>query len=328
MYSTRAAVRCARAARTAAPLTKRNVPRPRFASSEANPQTAGGVSGAATGGLVGAAAALAVTYSWYHFSGAKTAVQTAKSAKGYYDKATESLKVKFEENTPDDANQALETIKQSAQKYAAFIPGGRQYVDSAFKDLDTVRQKHGDEVDAIVKEAYGELRDASKKGLSLETASDSYNVLSKHLQKLFSLAEDAAEEILNNHPQLKEKLGGSAEQLKQLGHRIGPEAKKEIDETWKEVQTIVQGGLQPENLNRARTLVQDKVEKLRKMSEEAFNQGWEQVKPMLEKNPEVKQFVEQNMDALKQGNTKEVIDKVRNAVSSGNTQELKDYAQK
>ena len=79
-----------------------------------------------------------------------------------------------------------------------------------------------------------------KKGLSLETASETYNILSKHLQRLLSLAEDAAQEILNNHPQLKEKLGGSAEQLKQLGHQIGPEAKKQIDETWSEVREIVQ----------------------------------------------------------------------------------------
>lgn len=38
--------------------------------------------------------------------------------------------------------------------------------------------------------------------------------------------KDAAEDVLENHPQLKEKLGGSADQLKQLGEQIGPKAKK------------------------------------------------------------------------------------------------------
>ena len=39
---------------------------------------------------------------------------------------TSSLKVKFEEKTPDDVNQAIQTLKETAQKYASFVPGGQR----------------------------------------------------------------------------------------------------------------------------------------------------------------------------------------------------------
>ena len=324
MLSSRVALRASRAARVNinTPLIKRNV---RFASQNVTPETGAG-SGALTGGLAGGGAALLVTYAWYHFSGTKSAVQTAKQAKKYIDSATDTMKVKLEETTPD-TNQAIQTLRETANKYASFVPGGRDYVDTAFKDLETVRQKHGGEVDKIVREAYGELRDVSKKGLSLETASDTWNVLSKHIERLASLAGDAGEDILNNHPQLKEKLGGSADQLKQLGERFGPEAKKQVDETWKEINDIAQKGMQSDTVERVWKLVQDKTKKIKQLQEQAFNQGWEQIKPMLDKNPKVKQLVEENMEMLKQGNVSEAVSKVSNAVSTGNTQDLENFMQ-
>lgn len=273
---------------------------------------------------MGGTAALAVVYGWYHFSGAKTAVQTAKQAQGYVDKAIDSMKVQFKEKTPG-TDDALQTLREAANKYASFIPGGRQYVDQGFKDLDSIRQKHGGEVDQIVSEAYEELRNLSSKGLSMDTAGDTVNVLSKHMQRLLSLAGDAAEDILNNHPQLKEKVGGSADQLKQLGERLGPEAKKQVDETWSQVQDIVKTGLQFDNIEKIRKLVTDKKEQLQKMGEQAFNQGFEQLKPMLEKNPQIKKLVEENMDALKQGNISETVERVRQAITSGNAGDLEQY---
>lgn len=65
-------------------------------TSKVTPDTAagsGGASGAITGGLAGGGAALLAVYGWYHFSGTKSAVQTAKQTKAYVDSATESLKV-------------------------------------------------------------------------------------------------------------------------------------------------------------------------------------------------------------------------------------------
>lgn len=234
------------------------------------------------------------------------------------------IQIKFEENTPD-TDTALKTLRDAANKYATFIPGAKQYVDSTFDDLETIRKKHGGEVDEAVSQTYGELREASKNGMSMQTAGDVYSILSTLAERLLELGKDSAEEVLENHPQLKEKLGGSADQLKQLGERIGPQAKKEIDETWKQVNELVQGGLNAGTLMKAQSLLQEKTQKLREMSQQAFDQGWEQVKPMLEKNPQVKEFVESNMDALKQGNVSETVSKVKDAVQSGNMQDLQQY---
>lgn len=300
----------------------------RFQSSQSSSSSSPppSASGAITGGLVGGGAALAITYGWYHFSGAKTTLQTAKQAKGYLDDATNQLKVKFEEKTPD-SNQALQTLRDAANKYAGFVPGGKQYVDSAFQDIEALRKNHGGEVDNIVKEAYGELRDVSKKGLNLEAANEAYNVLSKHVQRLLSLGKEAIDDILDNHPQLKEKLGGSTDQLKQLGDRLGPEVKQEVDDTWKQVSDLLKSGLSGDAIEQARQLVNGKSKKLRELGEKTFNQGYEQLKPYLEKSPQVKQFVESNLETLKQGNIAETMQKVKDAISSGSTANLESYLQ-
>ncbi|KAK3051514.1 hypothetical protein LTR09_007169 [Extremus antarcticus] len=278
MFRTRAIAQAQRTLRTRSTTINRNV---RFATQDASPAAAGGGSGALAGGVAGALAASGIFYGYYHFSGARTAVQYAQQTKSYVDSATNSLKVQFEEKTPD-SNQALQTLKDAAKKYAAFIPGASQYLDTAFKDLESVKQKHSDEVDKIVSEAYGELRDASKKGMNFEAATEVYSILSKHLERLFSLAGDAGEDILNNHPQLKEKLGGSTDQLKQLGEKYGPKARQQIDETWKQVQDIINTGLRPDNIEKIRNLLQDKVKEIRKMGEEAYEEGKDQAKEVKE----------------------------------------------
>lgn len=315
-----------RASRTARIHSTRITRAVRFASQNTNTPPAS-ASGAITGGLVGGGVALGVTYAWYHFSGAKSTLQTAKQAKGYLDQATNSLKVKFDEKTPDDTNEAIKTLRDAANKYAGFVPGGKGYVDAAFSDLEMIRKHHGHEADNVVREAYSELRDMSKKGMNLETANEAYDILSKHLQRLLELSKDAAEDIMQNHPQLKEKLGGSAEQLKQLGERVGPEAKKEIDDAWQQVNDIINAGLSGQAVEQARKLLQDKMQKVRQIGDKAFDQAYQQLQPMLEKNPKVKEVVEQNLQTLKEGNISETMQKVSTAVANGSTQDLESYLQ-
>ena len=200
-------------------------------------------------------------------------------------------------------------------------------MDSAFQDIEAVRKKHGDEVDKIVQEAYGELRDASKKDSVLEAVSESGQVLWKHLQRLASVSGDAAEDILNNHPQLKEKVGGSTDQLKELGNRLGPQVKEEVDKTWSEINDVIKQGASLASADKIRKIVQEKIPQIQQMGEKAFDQGLEQLKPLLEKSPEVKKFVEENKDALKSGNISETVEKVKSAVSNGSTQDLEKYVQ-
>ncbi|EME77308.1 uncharacterized protein MYCFIDRAFT_90525 [Pseudocercospora fijiensis CIRAD86] len=244
---------------------------------------------ALTGGLIGGGVVFAAGYAYYHFSGAKTLVQTSASAKQYADQVAEQVKSQLKELKPTDSGNALNEIKSFAQKYATWVPGGKEFIDKSFKDLEDIQQKHGDEVNDLAKKTYDELKEvADKKGASLEVINDVWQILSKRLQELSSIAGDAGQQILDNHPEAKEKLGGSFDQLKQLGDRLGPEAKKQVDETFKEASDIAKAGFSADSANRIYKLVQDKAEQLKKTADQSWQSGLEQIKPMLEKNPKVK----------------------------------------
>ena len=233
----------------------------------------------------------------------------------------------FKESSPDP-NVALEWLRSTAKSYAAFIPGAGAYVDSAFDDLDAVRRKHGKEVDNIIKEAYTELKDISQEGMSITAAKKAWDILEKHLQRIGDLAGDAATDIVNNHPALKEKIGGSVDQLKQMGDKYGPEAKKQVDETWDQIRDVVKSGVSASTIPQIQNIVQEKVQKIQELGGKVWDQGMEKAKPYLDKSPEVKRLIEENKEKLKkQGNVQELYEKVKNAVQSGNTESLKQYVQ-
>jgi len=231
---------------------------------------------------------------------------------------------KLQQSTPE-ADEAINYIKEFCYSYVSWVPGGRQYVDAVFKDIDTLRENHRDEVNQIVNDGYKQFQELSKMGLSMETASKAYEVLADLSKKFGSLAGDALGDILDNHPQVKEKFGGSIDQLKKMGDEYGPEVKKQVDETWNKVKEILAGGLTAANLDKARRLVQEAVEKAKKFGDEAWNKGLEQAKPYLDKNPKVRELIENNADALKQGNVKELFEKASSAVDSKNLGDLEKY---
>ena len=241
--------------------------------------------------------------------------------------AFKSYGKQFKESSPDP-NAALEWLRSTAKSYAAFIPGAGAYVDSAFDDLDAVRNKHSKEVDNIIKEAYTELKDVSQEGMSMTAAKKAWDILEKHLQRIGDLAGDAATDIVNNHPALKEKIGGNVDQLKQMGDKYGPEVKKQVDETWDQIRDVVKGGVSASTIPQIQSLVQEKVQKIQELGGKVWDQGMEKAKPYLDKSPEVKKLVEENKEKLKnQGNVQELYEKVKNAVQSGNTESLKQYVQ-
>ncbi|KAI0127875.1 hypothetical protein BJ170DRAFT_627230 [Xylariales sp. AK1849] len=275
-------------------------------------------------GLAGGIAAASVLYATYLFTPSgrmsRTINKTAKEASKKYQEASKKL----QENTPD-ADQTIDYIKTFCYSYVAWVPGGRQYVDAAFKDFETVRQNNREEADQFLNDAYKQFQDLAKSGLSMETASKAYDVLADLSKKLGSLAGDALSDILDNHPQLKQKFGGSIDQLKQMGDQYGPEAKKQVDETWQQVRDVMAGGLSAANLDKARKLIQEKVEQVKKLGDEAWKKALEQAKPYLDKNPKIKELVEKNADALKQGNAKELFDKAKTAVESGDMGDFEGY---
>lgn len=248
-----------------------------------------------------------------------TARQAENTFKGYGKRLKESS---------PEPNEALEWLRSTAKSYAAFIPGASGFVDSTFDDLDAVRNKHGKEVDNIVKEAYGELKDISQEGMSVAAATKAWAILQKHLKRIGDLAGDAASDIINNHPALKEKVGGNLDQLKQMGDKYGPEAKKQVDETWDQIRDIIKSGVSATTIPKIQNLVQEKVQKIQELGGKVWDEGLEKAKPYLDKSPEVKKLVEENMEKLKkQGNVQELYEKVKDAVQSGNIDTLKQYVQ-
>lgn len=253
----------------------------------------------------------------------RTINKGAKEANKKYQEATKKL----QQSTPN-SDQAIQYIKEYCNSYLSWIPGGRQFVDSAFQDIDTLREGHGDEVNELITDAYKQLQNVSKSGLSMETASRTLDVLADLSKKLANLTGDAFADILDNHPQAKEKFGGSINQLKQMGDQYGPDAKQQVEETFKQLKEIMAGGFSAANVDKARRVVEDKLEKLKGLGDEAWSKGLEQAKPLLEKNPKVKSLVEDNADALKQGNAKELFETVKRAVESGDVGNLQDYIKK
>ncbi len=298
----------------------------RFQSTSSAPQSSSPANAASPlwAGVAGGTASALLLYGIYYLSPAgKTQRTINKTAKQASDKYRAAAK-KLEESTPT-TDQAIDSIKQFAYSYLGWIPGGRAYVDAAFQDVETIRQNNGDEADAIVNDAYKQLRDVAKAGLSLEALSKLYDVIGDISMKLAGLGKDAWTDLLDNHPELKEKLGGSIDELKQLGEQCGPEAKKQVKEVWDQLQNITKDGFSAGNLDKARKLLSEKVQKIQQLRDQLWEKGLEEAKPYLEKSPKVKELVEKNADALRRGNAKELFNKARAAIESGRLRELEKY---
>jgi hypothetical protein len=199
-------------------------------------------------------------------------------------------------------------------------------VDSAFGDLEKIQEKHGDEVNRIVERTYGELKSASKSGVSMETATKSWEILEKAITELGELASDSASEILDRHPKLKEQVGGNLDKLKEMTNGYGgEEAKKELEQTYAQIKDVIKGGFSADTIAKVKQVIEEKTEKVKKLGDEVWKKGLEQAKPYLDKNPQVKEMVEKNADTLKSGNVKEVFEKVKKAAETGNLEDLKGF---
>ncbi|KAH9990472.1 hypothetical protein F4779DRAFT_632103 [Xylariaceae sp. FL0662B] len=206
--------------------------------------------------------------------------------------------------------------KKYCYSYVWWLPGGRQFVDTVFQDAETLRQNHQKEFDKIISDAYVQFQDLPKSDLSFfDTASKAYEILTDLSKKLGNLGGDAFKNTLNNHPQIKQKFGGSVDRLRQMGEDYGPAAKQQVDQAWKQAKEIMGSGASAENLEKVRQLRQEKVDQ----------RGVEQAKPYLEKNSNVKELIEKNENILKQGNTTELFDRAKSAAETGDLSGLEDY---
>ncbi|KAK2598153.1 hypothetical protein QQS21_005704 [Conoideocrella luteorostrata] len=312
------------AARPAPRVAARRVPRRqpcRYQSTTPSSSSGGGAGTSSFAiGVAGGAVGAALMYGVYSFTPAGRTASKLNKAAVEATKTYQAAAQKLQESTPD-ADQAVNSIKQFAYSYAAWVPGGKGYVDAAFKDWETVRENHKEDTDKIVNDAYKQLKEVSRSGLSLETLSRVYEVLADVSKKIANLSGEAISEILDNHPEAKEKFGGSVEKLQSMANNYGPDAKKQVDETWSQVKDVLAGGFSAANLDKARKLIDDKVQQVSDLGDDAWKKGLEAAKPYLDKNPKVKELIEKNTDSLKQGNFIELFNKVR----SGDFEDLQKY---
>lgn len=176
-----------------------------------------------------------VGYTWYHFSGLKTAVQTSHQVKTYFENARDTVVEKARKNT-GSASDALAYLRSVAKSYSSFVPGASSYVDSTFDSLDELQETHGEEMNKILKGATDELTKVVQDGgADAATAAKVYEVLRRRVAELQELGVKVGGDILDMYPQAKEALGGGYEQLKKLSESGGPEAKKIFDDTTSQV---------------------------------------------------------------------------------------------
>lgn len=314
----RTAFRSTRALRIRQPVRFNQRQNVRFQSTEAAKQ--GGSNGALFGGLAGGSAALLIGFGFYHFSGARSVVNSIHSAKSTANDAF----AKTTQYAPEPG-QAVQWLKETVTSYTRFIPGASTYVDRAFDDLEKIRARHEGEVDEIVQETYYELKNVTKSGFTAESASQAWEVISATFVRIGQLAGDAFEDIIENHPQLKEKIGGQYSQLKQMGEQYGPEAKKQVDETWNEIQNILKSGFSMDSFSKIQKLVQDKSQQIQKYGDQAWQKGIEQAKPLLDKSPQLKELVESNKEKLLKGDLSQLWQKLQEAGKSGDSNDLTKF---
>lgn len=139
-------------------------------------------------------------------------MSTAKSAKDSLMSATPS------------ASDALSLLRTAAQSYTSTIPGAKQVVDSTFDQLDSLADKYGDQLSSVLKDSFNELKDAVGDGSDLKNGGD--KVIKTGI-KMMNRIRDAVEEkggdildgLLEKHPELKDSVGGSLNDLKKLGDK-------------------------------------------------------------------------------------------------------------
>jgi len=282
------------------------------------------------GGLVGGGLVFLTGYGYYHYSGASTLVSATKTTKQKLDALTQQI-----QSSAPPANEALKWMHGTAVSYASFIPGAKSYVDSAFKDLEKVQDNHGAEVEQVVERVYADLKSAvsndNSQGVT-ETAETIWNVLQNGMNDIAGLAGDSVQDIISNHPQIKEKIGGSLEQFQGMAKNYGGEdVKKEVKETMQQVKDILASagtaGLGMETIDKIKKLVQEKSDKVKHLGQKAWEEGYKKAMPYLEKKPEIKKIVEENIDAFKDGNVAEALSKISDVIYSGNAEDLKAYVQ-
>ncbi|KAK4041322.1 hypothetical protein C8A01DRAFT_34625 [Parachaetomium inaequale] len=294
----------------------------RFQSSQAGPSSS--QSSHLASGVAGGIAGAGLLYGIYLMTPTGKMTRKINTAAREADKKYQQAAATIKDKTPS-TDEAVDKLKQFCYSYVAWVPGGRQYVDTAFGDLGAIRESHGEEVDKIVSETYREFQDIARTGLSLESASKANEALANLAKKIASLSGSAADQLLERHPQLNDKVGGPIRQLKEMGAQYGPEAQKLVDETWSQVRDVMASGFSAESADKVRKIVEERTQQMRKMGDDLWDKGVEQAQPYLDKSPRLKELVTSNRDLLKEGNVAGLLKQIKSLGEGGDAAKVEDY---
>lgn len=178
-----------------------------------------------------------------------------------------------------DAERARLTPRRVARSHRR--AGNRQVYSDISKAAQEGGDKASDKIMAAVQEAVAKMQKLS---------SDTVNSTLKP--------------YLDNNPQLKGAINDSLAELQKFGDRYGPEAKKIADDTVKQIKQLSDKGLNGESIAKASSLLQQKVKEIKelgaKASSEAYQKAAEGARPYLEKAPDVKKYLEEQLDGVKE----------------------------
>ena len=155
-----------------------------------------------TGGIIGCAAGAAILTAvsfWYDFAGVKAAITTAQTAKLCVDNLSEEIVTSLSAGTYN-LDEALDMLRRTTLAYGTSIPEGALLIERVFREINTVRQTRGSEVEALMQAAYADLRSAGNKRVQVE---EMRNILFRHLGQFSLLGGKALQEVITRNPRLK-----------------------------------------------------------------------------------------------------------------------------
>lgn len=157
------------------------------------------------------------SYAYYRYSGAKDAVDTARSVSS----SAKQAKDKLADLSPSSTKEALGLAKSIAKSYASAIPGGSHVIDQGFDQLEGFLETHGERAAQVVKETYADLEQAAKdSGDKSEKVMKALQEAAKKVQNL--VGEEATKgwkALGEKYPELQKNLGGQGEELKKLADK-------------------------------------------------------------------------------------------------------------
>ncbi|KDE05445.1 hypothetical protein MVLG_04135 [Microbotryum lychnidis-dioicae p1A1 Lamole] len=286
----------------------------RFASNvpgtqPAQPSPSSHLASGAAGGLL----VLGAIYGYYHYSGTAKVVNTARDTIN----AAASAKDKVVSAAPSPS-QALDLLRSLAKSYGAAVPGAGGAIDASFDQLEKLAEEHGEKVTEVIKQTYDDVVKATKSGKNAGEAIA--NALSESLTKIQDLVGAEGGKVwvglAAKFPDLGKALGGQAEEFQKLAAKHGPEAQKLANDTYNEASKIVaNGGLNAETLDAVKKLLADKTQEITALGQRAGSDAYaasaKAASPLLDKLPDVKSLLEDNLKKVEQYIGKENVGVVK-----------------